>query len=133
MSLGFLEKANKSKRVARSFTQPQLKNNCVGSLSDFRNLNRQIKSKPYPIPKIREMLLNLKGFHYATLLDLNMGYYHIRLGDQASKLCTIILTHVNYRYKRLPMGVSDSLDSFQEKMSEIFRGFDLSDLTLTTY
>ena len=31
------------------------------------------------MPKINEMLLELEGFLYATLIDLNIGYYHIRL------------------------------------------------------
>ena len=34
---------------------------------------------PYPIQKVREILLNLEGFQYATSLELNMGYYHISL------------------------------------------------------
>jgi hypothetical protein len=32
----------------------------------------------------------LKGFTYATALDLNMGYYTIRLDPSASKICAII-------------------------------------------
>ena len=40
--------------------------------------------------KIREMLLNLEGFKYATFMDLNMGYYYIPLSEEASNLCTII-------------------------------------------
>ena len=65
--------------------------NGVGFLSYFWNLNRQLKYKPYPMPKIREMLLNLEDFQYAMSLDLNMGYYHIHIIDQASNLCTINL------------------------------------------
>ena len=76
------------------------------------------------MPKIREILLNLEGFQYATSLDLNMGYYHIRLRDQSSNLCTIIIPWGKYGYKRLPMGVSNSLDIFQEKTNEMFRGFE---------
>ena len=74
------------------------------------------------MPKIRKMLLNLEGFQYAKSLDLNMGYYHIRLSEEASKLCTIILPWVKYKYKRLPMGVCNSPYIFQEKMNEVFRG-----------
>ena len=43
------------------------------------------------MPKINEMLLKLEGFQYATSLDLNMGYYHIQIIENASNLCTIIL------------------------------------------
>ena len=39
-------------------------------------------------------------------------------------MCTIILPWVKYRYKRLPMGVSNSPDIFQEKMNEIFCAFE---------
>ena len=115
---------NDSEWGAPSFAQPKEKTNRVRLLSDFQNLNRQFKRKPYPMPKIREILLNLEGFQYATSLDLNMGYYHIRLREQAINLCTIIPPCVKYRYKRLPMGVSNSPDIFQEKMNKIFHGFE---------
>ena len=41
--------------------------------------------------KINEILLKLEGFKYATSLDLDMEYYHIRLSENTSNLCTIIL------------------------------------------
>ena len=44
---------------------------------------------PYPIPKIQDLLLKLEGFSHASSLDLNMGYYHIKLTQDASKLCTV--------------------------------------------
>ena len=106
MRSGFLEESNDSKWGAPSFAQPKVKINHVIFLSDFRNLNRQFKRKPYPMPKIREILLNLEGFQYTTSLDLSMGYYHIRLSDQDSNLCTIILPWGKYWYKRLPMEVA---------------------------
>ena len=53
-------------------------------------------------------------------LDLNLGYYHIRLNEQASKLCTIILPWGKYWYKRLPMGVSNPPDISQEKINKTF-------------
>ena len=76
------------------------------------------------MPKIIEMLLNLEGFECATSLELNMGYYHIRLSKEASNLCTIILTWGRYKYKRQTMGVCNSPDIFQEKMNEMFRGIE---------
>ena len=80
-SLGVLKEANDPEWGAPYFAQPKAKTNRVIFLSDFWNLNRQLKCKPYPRPKIREMLINLEGFQYATLLDLNMGYYHICLNE----------------------------------------------------
>ena len=86
-----LEEENDSEWGALSFAKPKGKTNSVRFLSGFRNLNIQLKRKPYPMPKIREMLLKVEGFKYATSLELNMGYYHIHIIDQASNLCTINL------------------------------------------
>ena len=58
---------------------------------------------------------------YASTLDLNMGYFTIRLDPDSQKICTIILPWGKYSYLRLPMGVSGSPDIFQEKMSDLIR------------
>ena len=65
------------------------------------------------------MLLKLEGFQYATSLDLNMGYYHIELSPTSKKYCTIVLPWGKYEYQRLPMGLCNSPDIFQEKMSTL--------------
>ena len=73
--LGVLEVVNDSEWGSPSFTQPTHKSNWVRFISDFRNLNKQVKQKP--MPKANEILFKLEVFQYATSLDLNMGYYNI--------------------------------------------------------
>jgi hypothetical protein len=55
------------------------------------------------------MILSMEGFTFASALDLNMGYYHIKLyhDADAQKLCTIVFpwNMGKYKYKRLPMGI----------------------------
>ena len=115
---GVLKKVNRSEWAAPTFIIPK-KDGSVRFISDFRELNKRIKRKPYPIPKIQDMLLKLEGFQYATSLDLNMGYYHIELTPHSKSLCTIVLPWGKYEYQRLPMGLSNSPDIFQEKMSTL--------------
>jgi hypothetical protein len=88
----------------------------VHTISDFRELNKHIVRKPYPIPKISTILQELEGFTYATALDLNMGYYTIRLDPTASKMCTIIFPWGKYSYMRLPIGFGVSADIFQAQI-----------------
>jgi hypothetical protein len=38
----------------------------------------------------------MEGFTFATALDLNMGYYHIRLDPDSQKICTIIFPWGKY-------------------------------------
>jgi hypothetical protein len=74
------------------------------TISDFRELNKHIVRKRYPTPKISTTLHELEGFTFAMTLDLNMGYYTIRLGPTAAKMCTLIFPWGKYSYQRLPMG-----------------------------
>ena len=88
--LGVLKKTNRSEWGAPTFIIPK-KDGTVRFINDFRELNKRIKRKPFPMPNIQDLLLKLEGFRYATSLDLNMGYYHIRLSPDSRKLCTIVL------------------------------------------
>jgi hypothetical protein len=74
---------------------------------------------PFPLPKISTVLQETEGFTFATALDLNMGYYTIRLDPGAQKICTIIFPWGKCSYLRLPMGVAGSPDIFQAEMSEL--------------
>jgi len=69
-------------------------------------------------------LQELEGFTFATALDLNMGYYTIRLDPDASKICTIIFPWGKYSYKRLPMGIAGSPDIFQAEMMKLMESLE---------
>ena len=118
VKIGVLKKVNRSEWAAPTFIIPK-KDGTVRFISDFRELNKRIRRQPFPLPKIQDLLLKLEGFSYATSLDLNMGYYHIELDMFSKELCTIILPWGKYEYQRLPMGLCNSPDIFQEKMSNL--------------
>jgi hypothetical protein len=91
----------------------------VRTISDFRELNKRTVRKPYPTPKISMILQEQEGFTYATALDLNMGYYTIRLDPMASEMCTIIFPWGKYSYKRLLMGFGGSADIFHAQIMDL--------------
>jgi hypothetical protein len=76
-----------------SFAIPK-KNGTIRIVTDFRELNLLLKQRchPFPIPKIGDMIRSMEGFTFASELDLNMGYYHIKLelDADAQKLCIIV-------------------------------------------
>ena len=76
------------------------------------------------MPKINEILLKVPGFQYDMSLDLNMGYYHIRLSKNASNSCKMILPWGKYWYKHLPMGVANSPVVFHQKINYLFHVFE---------
>ena len=97
-------------------------------LSDFREVNKKIVQKPFPLPKISTVLQELEGFTFATALDLNMRYYIIRLDPDSSKICTIIFPWGKYSYLRLPMGVAGSSDILQAKTTKLMATFEFISL-----
>jgi hypothetical protein len=71
------------------------------------------------------MIRSMEEFTFASAaLDLNIGYYHIKLDydADAQKLCTIVFPwHMGkYKYKRIPMGIKIVQDVFLSIMSKLF-------------
>jgi hypothetical protein len=118
-----LKQVNRSQWGAPTFIVPK-KDETARFISDFRELNKSIKRQPHPMPKIQNLLLKLEGFKHGTALDLNMGYYHIELSDALKELCTVTTKWGKYEYQRLPMGLCNSPDIFQEKMNNLLDGLD---------
>ena len=89
MDIGVLEEDYTSEWASPTFAIAK-KNGTIRLVSDFRKLNSLLKCHPFPIPKIGDMIRSMEGFTFATALDLNMGYYHIKLDADAQRLCTIV-------------------------------------------
>ena len=117
--LGVLVRVNDSEWAAPSFGIPK-KNGQIRFVSDFRQLNKFLRRLPFPLPNAQELFRTIDGFSYCTTMDLNMGFWAIRLSPRAQRLCTIVLPWGKYAYLRLPMGLSCSPDIYQEKISSIF-------------
>jgi hypothetical protein len=122
-NIGVLVWQPSSKWASQTIIIPK-KDSTVSTITDFRELNNCIVRKAYPIPKISMTLQELEGFTYATALDLNMGYYAIRLDPTASKMCTINFPWGKYSYKRLPMGFGGSANIFQAQMMDLMASLE---------
>jgi hypothetical protein len=113
-----LERDDDTEWAAASFAIPK-KTGDIRIVTDFRKLNGMLLRKPYPLPKIAEILQTMQGFRYATALDLSMGYYHIPLDEFSQKLCATVFPWGKYKYKRLPMGIKNAPDIFQSIMNRL--------------
>ena len=109
VKLGIWERVADSSWTAPTFIQPK-KTGDIRVLTDFRKLNEHIIRRPHPLPKIIDLLQQLEGFKYATAIDLSMGYYHIPLDKKSQGLCGTVMPWGVYKYKVLPMGISNAPD-----------------------
>jgi hypothetical protein len=100
------------------------KNDTIRFVIDFRRINANLLRREFPLWTTEEILTSIKGFLYATSIDLNMGYPSIPLNDKARKILTIVLPFGAYECLTLPMGVMPASDLFQARMVHIFAGMD---------
>ena len=127
VKIGVLEEGSRSEWIAGTFIIPKklLPGETVPRVrwvSDFRGLNRCLKRKVYPIPRIGDILARRTGYQFLTKMDISMQFYTFELDDESKELCTIATPFGLYRYKKLPMGVCQAPDIAQEVMEKVLRG-----------
>ena len=123
VKIGVLVKGVHSAWASPSFFRPK-KDGRLRFVSDLRKLNACLERHPHPLPLVEEVIWKMKGFAFATCLDINRGYYHFVLDEESQKMCGIVLPWGRYAYARLPQGLKPSSDIFQGYMAQVFDGFE---------
>ena len=87
---------------------------------DYRALNKITIKRRYPMPNIQDLFDQLQGAKVFSSLDLQQGYYQIRIPEEDVPK-TAFLTHLGqYEYKVLCMGLTNAPATFQELMNKVF-------------
>ena len=68
----------------------------------------------YTLSRIDKTMPHLEGFQYATALNLNMGYYTIRLSPDIKDTKRIVAEFVKFRYNHISMSMCDLVDIFKK-------------------
>jgi len=124
VELGVLERAEHLLDFAApTFIIPK-KDGTVRWVSDFRELNKIIQRKVYPLPHINSILRKRKGYNWFTKLDISMQFYAFELDKSSSNLCAISSPYGNYKYLRAPTGVKQTPDFAQQIMEHVLRDID---------
>ena len=61
----------------------------------------------------------LEGLQNMNALDINMGYYTIRLFPKSQNMMTIVTESGKFRYNCLPMGMCASGDILRDKVDKL--------------
>ena len=88
---------------------------------DYRALNAVTKFDSYPMPRIHDILDQLKNKRYFTCLDLASGYHNVCVDPESREKTAFVVEHGLYEYKRLPFGLVSAPASFSRLMDHILR------------
>ncbi|XP_019082632.1 PREDICTED: uncharacterized protein LOC109125457, partial [Camelina sativa] len=90
---------------------------------DYRGLNRVIVKNMYPLPRIDELLDQLRCATWFSKIDLSSSYHQIPI-DEADVRTTVFRTRYgHYEFEVMPFGLTNAPTAFMRLMNNVFQEF----------
>ena len=90
---------------------------------DYRALNDVTIKNRYPLPLMNELRDRVVGAKIFTKLDLQKGYYLIRIKEGDEWKTAFRTRYGHFEYTVMPFGLANAPATFQNMMNEVLREF----------
>jgi len=88
---------------------------------DYRPLNVQTRRDMFPMPLVEDVIDQLGKSTWFTALDLQSGFWQIRMAPEDMKKTALITKIGLYDWTVMPFGFKNATSTFTRTMSEVFK------------
>jgi hypothetical protein len=89
---------------------------------DYRYINKLLEDDNYPLPVIHDLYAQLYGKRYFSCLDLNWGFWNVRLDPESQKYTAFAVPRKGvFAWVVLPFGLKTAPTEFQNAVEKALR------------
>ena len=87
---------------------------------NYRKLNEKVIPDRYPLPRIDNLINELRGHKFYSEIDFIQGFFQQELSKKSRHYSAFTTPQGLFQFKRQPMGIRNGSSSFSRALNRVF-------------